>query len=162
MGALLDDASPVEDQNFIAELAGGQAVADVDGGFVAGDLVELGVDLCLGHGIEGGGGLGQDDEGRVLIQRPGDGDLLGLAAGDLDAVLTVVLIKLGVQPLGEALQPGAEACVCQSLFHPLGVIVYRARHIAAQALGDQLEVLEDDGENAHIVVIPVFPNVDAV
>ena len=137
-------------------------MADVDGGFVAGDLVELGVDLCLGHGIEGGGGLVQDDEGGVLVQRPGNGDLLGLAAGDLNAVLAVVLVELGVQPRGQCFQTLAEAGVSQGLFNPPGVIAHGAGHIAAQTLGDQLEVLENDGEDVHVVIVPVFPNVDAV
>ena len=41
MGALLDHAAFVEDSNLVAELAGGESVADVDCGLVSCDVVEL-------------------------------------------------------------------------------------------------------------------------
>ena len=67
MGALLDDCSAMEDCDLVAEFAGGEPVADVDGGFVAGDLVELGVDLCLCDGVQRRCRLVQDDEGCILV-----------------------------------------------------------------------------------------------
>ena len=104
VGALLDDLTVVEDGDLIAELAGGQPVADVDGRFVPRDLVELGVDLRLGHGVERGGGFIQDDEGRILVQSPRDGDLLRLTAGDGHAALT----EYGLVPE----EWGGETIVC--------------------------------------------------
>ena len=47
MAAGLYDFPAVEYGNFIAEAAGGQTVADVDGGFVSGDFVEFAVNLVL-------------------------------------------------------------------------------------------------------------------
>lgn len=41
MGALLDDCALMEHSDLIAELAAGQAVRDVDRGFITGDVVEL-------------------------------------------------------------------------------------------------------------------------
>ena len=87
MGALLDDGTLMENGDLVAEFAGGEAVADVDGGLVAGDVVELRVDLGFCDGVQCGGGLIQDNERCILVQCPGNGDLLRLAAGDGDAVL---------------------------------------------------------------------------
>lgn len=50
MGAVLDDTTLVEYSNLVAELATGQAMADIDSGLVTSNIVELGVDLRLGKG----------------------------------------------------------------------------------------------------------------
>ena len=63
VAALLDDVAVVEDHNVVAELAGGETVADVHRCLVSGDLVKLGVHLCLCNGVQGGGGFVQDDKG---------------------------------------------------------------------------------------------------
>src|SRR5699024_11023229 len=57
VAAFLDHLTVVKDGDLVAELAGGEPVADVDGGLVAGDVVEPGVNFGLGDGVEGGGGL---------------------------------------------------------------------------------------------------------
>ena len=75
MGSLLDHLTVAEHGDFVAEPAGRQPVADVDGRAVAGNGVELLVDLRLGNGVKGSGGFVQNDEGRVLVKRR-------LAAGD--------------------------------------------------------------------------------
>ena len=63
---------------------------NVNGGLVADHVVELFVDLRLGDRVERGGRLVENEEGRILIERAGDGDLLPLAAGDLDTVLVKI------------------------------------------------------------------------
>ena len=137
-------------------------MADVDGGLVARNLVKLGVDLRLGNRVERGCRLVEDDERRVFVQCPGDGNLLRLAAGNLHALVGKILVELGVQPLGQPLQPLAKAGVNQRLLHPLAVIVGRARHVLAQRLGEQLEVLEHHREDVHVLAVVVFADVDAV
>lgn len=71
MGSLLDHLTVAEHGDFVAEPAGRQPVADVDGRAVAGNGVELLVDLRLGNGVKGSGGFVQNDEGRVLVKAPG-------------------------------------------------------------------------------------------
>ena len=137
-------------------------MADVDGGLVARNLVKLGVDLRLGNRVERGCRLVEDDERRIFVERTGDGDLLRLAAGNLHTLVGKVLVELGVQPLGQPLQPLAKASVNQRLLHPLAVIVGRARHVLAQRLGEQLEVLEHHREDVHVLAVVVFADVDAV
>ena len=66
MGSLLDHLTVAEHGNFVAEPAGRQPVADVDGRAVAGNGVELLVDLRLGNGVKGSGGFVQNDEGRIM------------------------------------------------------------------------------------------------
>ena len=137
-------------------------MADIDGSSVLHNVVEPGINLRLGDGVQSGGGLVQDEEGGVLVQRPGDGDLLGLAAGDIHAVLCQVLVQPGVQPIGHGVQPVAEPGVLQALLRPGPVVVCRAGHVLPQGQGQQLEVLKDHGEDAHIVVVAVLADVDAV
>ena len=43
------------------------------------------LDLLLGNGIQGGGGLVKDQEGRILQKDPGNGDPLLLSSGELEA-----------------------------------------------------------------------------
>ena len=52
MGSLLDHCALMEHGDLVTEFTAGQAVADIDGGFIAGDVFELGVDLRLSNGIE--------------------------------------------------------------------------------------------------------------
>src|SRR5699024_961757 len=46
--------------------------------------------------------------------------------------------------------------------YPGPVIFQGTGHIAAEALGEKLEVLEDHGENLHVIPVTVFADVDAV
>ena len=62
VGTLLDHAAFVEHGDLIAELAGRQAVTDVDCRLVTGDVIEFGVDLCFGDGVQGRCRLVQDDK----------------------------------------------------------------------------------------------------
>ena len=162
VGTLLDDAAFVEDGDLVAELAAGQAVADVDGRFIAGDVVELRVDLCFGDGIQGSRGFIQNNEGRILVECSCDGDLLGLAAGYFHALFHEFLIELGVQPIGKGFQSITETGIQQRLADTVFIVIHTTGHIGAQGLGDQLEVLEHHGEHIHVITVIVLANVDAV
>ena len=60
---------------------------DDGGGFLGDEGVEARLDLGLGLGVEGGGGLVEEEDFRVPEEGAGDGDALLLAAGDADAAL---------------------------------------------------------------------------
>ena len=49
-------------------------MGNVNGCFVPDNLIEMGIDLKLGKGIQGGGGFIQNDERRIFVKRPGKGD----------------------------------------------------------------------------------------
>lgn len=87
MAPLLYHGAFVEYADLIAEAAGGKPVADVNRRLVLDNIVEFAVDFRLCDWVQGGGGLIQDDEGSVLVERPGKGDLLVFAAGHIHALL---------------------------------------------------------------------------
>ena len=71
--------------------------------------MKLFVDLRLGDRVECGGRLVENEEGRVFIERAGDGDLLPLAAGDLDAVLVKIAEEARLRPERQRFEPVAES-----------------------------------------------------
>ena len=101
--ARLHNLTLIKHRDLIAELAGGEAVADVYRRLIACDFIELFLNLGLGDGIERSGRLIQADKGRVLIQRAGNGNLLRLAARNLHAILPRSLYRQVSSPLGISL-----------------------------------------------------------
>ena len=137
-------------------------MGDIDGSLIACDLIELAVNLRLGDGVQRRRWLVEDDEGRVLIECAGNGDLLRLAAGNLDPVLGEIFVKHGVQTLFHRCKTVCEACIDQRLLCPVTVIFHAARHIVAQGLADELEILKYHGKYSHVIVIAGLADVDAV
>ena len=76
----------------------GQIVLDRDDGFAGHEPFEAFHNERLGLGVQGRGGLVEDQKRRVLQKRPGDGQTLALAAGQVGALLA----KDGVVALGQA------------------------------------------------------------
>ena len=162
VSTLLDHGALMEHGNFITELAGRQAMTDIDSRLVTGDVVELRVNLRFGNGIQGGSGFVQDDKRRIFVQCTGNGDLLRFTAGDFDTIFTKIFVEHGIQSIGHFCQAIGKAGIGQCFHDPFPVIGGTARHIVAQRLGDQLEVLEHNGENVHVIVIAVLANIDAI
>ena len=94
MGAGLDDAAALHDDNAVGVADGGQAVGDDDHGAVAAQLDQGVLDGPLGLVVEGRGGLVEEQDGRVAQKGPGNGNALALATGELAAI--------GADPGGEA------------------------------------------------------------
>ena len=80
VGASLDDGAVVENSDFVAEFAGGQAVADVDGGAVTDNFGKFLVDLGFRYRIQGSGWFVQNDKGSILIEGSCDSNFLGFPA----------------------------------------------------------------------------------
>ena len=87
MGALLDDAAILHHQNLVGVLDGGQPVGDGEDRLSLGQGGQGLLDQVLILRIHAGGGLVQNHDGRILQNRPGDGDALALAAGEGGAPL---------------------------------------------------------------------------
>lgn len=100
-----------------------------------------------------------DIHGRLVA---GDVDLLRLAARDFHAVLVELLVQGRVKSVRQRLQPVAEVGLTQAVHHALSVVVRTGRHVLAERQGEQPEVLEHHGEDAHVFVVAVFADVDAV
>ena len=73
-------------------------MGNIDRGLIPDDLAEAGIDLVLRDRVQRRRGFVKQDKWRVLIYGAGNGDLLRLAAGDLDSV-PVTLSDIGVQGL---------------------------------------------------------------
>ena len=160
--ALLDDLSGVEHNDLVAELAGGEPVRNVDRRLVAHHVVELFVDLRLGDRVERGGRLVENEEGRVFIERAGDGDLLPLAAGDLDAVLVKIAEEARLRSERQRFEPVAEAGLPERFLGSRAVIFRRGGHVLPERKRQQLKVLEHNGEHVHILPVIIFPNIYAI
>ena len=87
VGAALDDAAPVDDQDEVGGEDGGKAVGDGEGRAARHQRRQGALDQALGLGVQGGGGFVQDQDAGVLQDGAGDGDALLLAAGELVAAL---------------------------------------------------------------------------
>ena len=66
MSAPLRNPLVVDDDDLVRVADGGQAVGDGDGGAVLGQLLQALLDVALALVVQGGGGLIQDQDGRVL------------------------------------------------------------------------------------------------
>ena len=137
-------------------------MADVDGRLVLYDGVEPAVDFGLCNGIQCGGGLIQDDEGRILVQGPGQRDLLLFPAGHVHAVLVQVLAQISIQALGKLVQPVPKPRFLQAGDGGFPVIGCGRGHVLAQRQGCQGKILEYHRENGQVFRIAVFADIDAV
>src|SRR4029079_11085453 len=97
--APLDDAPAIEDEDLVGMADGGEPVGDDEAGAARHEAIEGALDEALGLGIDAGGGLIEDEDGRILQQGAGDGDALLFA----DAELYTALADDGGKLLGESL-----------------------------------------------------------
>jgi hypothetical protein len=72
----------VEDEDAVGVAEGGEAVGDGDGGAPACGDTESFLDGLFGFGIDGGGGLIQDEDAGVVKESAGDGNALAFPAGE--------------------------------------------------------------------------------
>ena len=80
VGALLDDLSVVHDQDTVGILDGGETMGDHQGRAVRHQLLQGGLDMALGLGVECGGRLVQDQDRGVLEHGTGNRETLALPA----------------------------------------------------------------------------------
>ena len=87
------------------DLAGGggarQAVGDENGGLFAAQRFELVEDLLLSERVELSGGLVEDQDIGIAVERPGNGDLLPLTDGKLRPLVLKIAHQRRVVPLGQ-------------------------------------------------------------
>ena len=81
MQAALDDLAALDHQNGVGVHDGVQAVGDHDGGAVLAEMVDRLLHGFFGFRIQRRSGFIEQDDRRVLDQRPRDCDALALAAG---------------------------------------------------------------------------------
>ena len=76
MGATFHKAAFFHDVDAVRIHDLGEAVGDDDHRAALLDGIERVFDLLGGDGVEAGGGLVEEDDGRVFEEEPGDGDAL--------------------------------------------------------------------------------------
>merc|ERR1740133_462505 len=94
--AALDGGALVQYDDLVGAHDGREAVCDDDGGLALHEQVERGLYDGLVGGVEGGGGLVEEEHRRVLEDGARDGDTLLLPAADAHPLLA----RLGLVALG--------------------------------------------------------------
>src|SRR5699024_1278800 len=142
------------------EPGGGKAVGDVEGGAALGQLAVAQVQLVLGDGVQGGGGLVQDDDGPVFVQGPGQHQPLELAAGELDAVLVDAGADVGGPTLGQGAVSLPQARPLDGVLHAGGVgAFWDLGDIVGKGGIKYGEILEHCGEQPVVVLAVEVPDV---
>ncbi len=162
MASGLYDFSAVEYGYFVAEAAGGQTVADINGGFISGDFVEFAVDLVFRDGIQRGGWFIQNQEGRILVKSSCKGDFLTFSAGNLHTAAIKALVKVASCAGRHGGQAFSETSLPETPDSLFVIILWSGGHILSQTEAKEAEILEDDGEDGHIFVIIVFFDINPI
>jgi len=144
----LHELAVFDDQDAVGHADGAEAVADEDGGFALGEFLEALEDFVLGAGVEGGGGLVEDEELGVAHVGAAEGDFLPLAAAQVHAAveaaanhLVVAPGQLGDDGVGEALLGGGfDAGLVLALFDAADGEVLAGGELEAH------KILEDDAD----------------
>ena len=87
VGAPLDELAVLQTEDHVGVADGGEPVGDGDRGAPLGGALQRLLDEPLGLGVQGRGGLVEDQHPRVHQQHPGDGEPLLLPAGQPVAAL---------------------------------------------------------------------------
>lgn len=125
MAALLYNMPFMKDKDFVAETAGRKPVTDINSRPVPYNLIKSCINLILRHRVERRGGLIQNDKRRIVIQAPGNGNLLRLSAGYLYALFFQILIKNRIKPLWLRGEPRREPSLLKALYGLFPVIALR-------------------------------------
>ena len=122
-------------------------MGDEQGGLAPGHPAVLSINVLLGDGVQGGGGLVQHQDGPVLVQGPGQHQPLGLAAGQLHAVLKDLAADGGGHPLGQGHDLFRQTGLVQAGHDPAGVnALHPLGHVFRHAGLQHGEVLKHGGE----------------
>ena len=87
MRALFHRAAVFHDDDAVGGSDGREAVGDHEDGPCTGKAREGFLDFCFAFGVEGGGGLVQQQDRRIAQDGAGERDALALAAGEVSAHL---------------------------------------------------------------------------
>ena len=85
MCALFDDFAFVEDDDLVGLKDGVEAVGNGDGGASVHQLACRFFEQGFGFGVECGGGFVENQNRRVFEESAGEGEALGLSAGEAGA-----------------------------------------------------------------------------
>jgi hypothetical protein len=162
--ALLDDPAVLQDVDAVGGADAREPVGDEQHGAAAEERADAVEELVLGARVEGGGGLVEDDEGRIPEEGAGQGDALPLADREVDAAAellpqhrAVALWEVCEERVGAGSAGRIDHClhVVEALVPPRRDVVGRREQVAD-------EVLEDDRDRGADLLGLDRRDVDAV
>ena len=159
MGAPLDDAALVHNHNAVRVADGRQTVGNDKGSTSTHQSVHAVLHQLLGAGIDGRGGLIQDEHRRVGHSGPGNGNELPLALGQVGSVSG----EHGVVSVRQA----ADKAVCvgqlgRRLTLLVGGLQVAVADVFQHCAGKQVGILKDDAQGAAQVRLFDLIDIDAV
>jgi len=156
MGALLNDLAVIDNEYHIGVAHGFQPVGDHDDRLIVGQFRNGLHQLLFIFGVNIGSGLVQNDDRRILHNRPGDGNALALAAGKRAACLADDGIKALRQRHDKVVAP---RLLCSGLHLLHGGVGLAKADIVGDGVGEQIDSLKHKGEIADQTVVAVFPHI---
>ena len=114
------------------------------------------IHLVLRNGIQGCGGLVQNDHGRFLIQRTGKEQPLRLASGQLHGILVDITNQQGVDPLWKGVDLPGQICEGETFSDPvkIGVLKGITGNCLCNGQRREIEILKHHGKQL-VVFLPV-------
>src|SRR5690242_18782225 len=143
MRALLAQASLMEYENSVGMLDGAEAMGNDDGRASRQQPVQSFADHQLGAGVHAGSGFVENQETRIMRQRPSETHQLPLPYGKSRAALA----HHGVQALWQRIQKWTQAAVAQRGFRGFSGYAFRAQaDVGLQRAGKQKRILQNDSK----------------
>ena len=161
MGALLDDLTVIDNKYSVGIAHGFQPMGNHDDGLVMCQLGDGLHQLFFIFRVNIGRGLVQNDDRRVLHNRPGDGNALPLAAGERCTTLTDHSIKAVRQRHDKVIAPRLFCCGLYLLHGGIGL---SETDIVGDGVREQIGPLKHKGEiadEAVVAVLPYIPSTEA-
>src|SRR5665213_1318359 len=143
VGSALDDAACLDDQDLVRSANRRQTMGDDKRCAVLHEIAEAALDESLGLGIEGAGGLVEDEDAGVGENGARDGNALPLSSGELDAALADNGVVLVGEPLGELVDARDAAGLHEQGFAGMWTA---EEDVLADGAVEEKRFLEDDAE----------------
>ena len=141
MGALLDDAPVVEDDDLVGITDGGEAVGDDKGGAPLHDGVHASLYHLLGTGVDTGGCLVENEDGGIGYGSTGDGKELALSLAEVASVTAEGCVIAVGESADEVV--GTDHLGCLDTFL-IGGVELAVTDIVEDGACEEVGLLEDD------------------
>ena len=169
VGTAFRDPAIGNGDNAVGRTNGAESVGNDQGCTAHSQVVESPLDLSFRHGVQRGGGLIQNQNGRILQEDPGNGHALLLTAGEQGAPLAYIGIKsmghfqnilIDLRLLGRLdhlLHGGIGLSVADVLKNGIGkqehILLDNANILVQALLGHLADILAIDGDDTGIHII---------
>ena len=156
VGALPDDLAVIGHEYPVGVAHGFQPVSNHNDRLIVGQFCNGLHQFLFIFGVNIGRGFVQNDDRRVLHNRPGDGNALALAAGKRAACLADDGIKALRQRHDKVVAP---CLLCSGLHLLHGGIGLSEADVIGDGVREQISPLEHEGEIADEAVVAVLPHI---